>query len=306
MIDLRQTKEYANYMETIGWKVERIENTNYFIKTLPLLGSVLKIQRPKELSSLVFEQIRSLEKKYRVFQTIVEPSEEADSKQLMANDFKQSKSPYLPSKTIHIDVAKNDSALLSAMHYKTRYNIKNAQRNDVWIETSQDIKTFATLWQIEAKERGFFLSQENEINALYTSFGAKTQIIFAHSSSLRANEMSVAISNKNKSSIEIASSQTPRNDILGGILLLFTKDICYYMYAFSTKEGKKLFAPTLLVWEALQIAKKKKVNFFDFEGIFDERFPLPKWKGFSRFKQSFGGEEVTYPGAFVKWRLPML
>jgi len=36
--DLRQTSEYINYMKIIGWKVERINSVNYFIKNIPLLG----------------------------------------------------------------------------------------------------------------------------------------------------------------------------------------------------------------------------------------------------------------------------
>ena len=41
----------------------------------------------------------------------------------------------------------------------------------------------------------------------------------------------------------------------------------------------------------------------DFEGIFDERFPNKKWKGFTHFKKSFAGYEVEYPGAFSKFSL---
>jgi len=49
MTDIRQTLEYANYLKSNGWIVERINGINYFIKKLPLLGSILKLQRPKEI-----------------------------------------------------------------------------------------------------------------------------------------------------------------------------------------------------------------------------------------------------------------
>ena len=42
--------------------------------------------------------------------------------------------------------------------------------------------------------------------------------------------------------------------------------------------------------------KKEGKKVFDFEGIYDERFPLISWKGFTRFKKGFGGIEVEYPG----------
>ena len=50
MIDIRQTAEYARYLQKQGWLVERINNTNYFLKKLPLVGFVLKIQRPEEIN----------------------------------------------------------------------------------------------------------------------------------------------------------------------------------------------------------------------------------------------------------------
>jgi lipid II:glycine glycyltransferase (peptidoglycan interpeptide bridge formation enzyme) len=66
-----------------------------------------------------------------------------------------------------------------------------------------------------------------------------------------------------------------------------------------------MFAPTLLTWEAIKLAKKLNCARFDFEGITDERWPLTrKWAGFTRFKKSFGGQAVTYPGNFIRWQLP--
>ena len=58
MVDIRQSVNYANYLKSQGWIVERIKNTNYFIKKIPILGSVLKIQRPINLN---FETIKNIE-----------------------------------------------------------------------------------------------------------------------------------------------------------------------------------------------------------------------------------------------------
>ena len=71
--------------------------------------------------------------------------------------------------------------------------------------------------------------------------------------------------------------------------------------AAANREGKKSFAPTLLAWEALKFAKKQGCAIFDFEGVFDERFTTqsPAWKGFSKFKEGFGGKSVYYPEPFL-------
>ena len=75
MIDIRQTENYARYLRLEDWEVERIENINYFIRKFPLIGSVLKVQRPEKID---FDTIDKLCRKYRVFQVILEPNLSSD------------------------------------------------------------------------------------------------------------------------------------------------------------------------------------------------------------------------------------
>src|SRR3990167_9669157 len=99
MHDIRQSKNYANYLSSLGWKVERIKEVNHLIKELPIIGSVLKIQRPEKINFI--SMIRIIEK-YRVFQTIIEPKNQNDAVSCMQYGFKLSKNPYLPTKTLQI------------------------------------------------------------------------------------------------------------------------------------------------------------------------------------------------------------
>ena len=275
MLDLRQTPEYAKYMTYIGWVVEKKGNTYYYIKKIPLLGSVLKIQRPLNIS---YQYINVLVVKYRVFQVIIEPKNTNQISRITYYGYKQSKSPSLPSKTIHIDLTKSEKQLLNEMHYKTRYNIKLGKRSKVKVKNSKDIERFTQFWQDCAlKQRGMFLPMKKEIKSIYNIFNKNTDLIFVLHS----------------------------NELIAGILLLHSNNISYYMYAASNADGKKLYAPTICAWEAIKLARKRGSKIFDFEGIYDERFPLKSWKGFTRFKKSFGGHEVEYPGAFVKFRFPI-
>lgn len=276
MLDLRQTLEYANFMENIGWIVERIDGVNYFIRRFPLVGSFIKIQRPEKIN---YQHVAQLAVKHRAFQIVIEPKYFNHQKLIYNWGFRQSRSPFLPTKTIHIDLSKSEKTLLEEMHYKTRYNIRKTQNSKLKIQNSKDIETFADFWQRCAlKQRGMFLSQKKEITTLFRTFGKWADLILV---------------SKDK-------------EILSGILMVKTKNIAYYMYAASSPLGKKLFAPTLNVWQAILLAKKAGCKVFDFEGVYDERFPLKSWKGFTRFKKSFGGKEIEYPGAFVKYRLPRL
>jgi len=155
-----------------------------------------------------------------------------------------------------------------------------------------------------------FLSQRKEIIEIYKAFGEKAHIILVKSVKNTPASETHLFYFKNKGfspGVKIEKSNHPGGEIeiLSGILMLKTKDIAYYMYAASSDKGKKLFAPTLCAWEVIVLAKKLKCKIFDFEGIFDERFPLKSWHGFTRFKKSFGGEVVVHPGAYVKMRLPI-
>jgi lipid II:glycine glycyltransferase (peptidoglycan interpeptide bridge formation enzyme) len=269
MIDLRQTPEYAEYLRKIGWTTERIDKVNYAIKKFPLVGSIIKIQRPAVFNN---ETIKKLSHKYRSFQIIFEPVDLTNNQQLTTNNYKLSKSPYLPSKTIHLDLTQTEKMLLKQMRPKTRYNIKIAKRNGVEIKPSKDANLFSKLWHKFRRSHLLFLSLSKEITCMYQAFNKRTNILFAY-----------------------------HNDtIVACLMLVYSDELAYYMFAAASGEGKKLFAPTLLTWEAVKLAKKKGYKIFDFEGIYDERFPIPSWKGFSRFKQGFGGVEIKYPGAFTK------
>lgn len=275
MIDLRQTSQYAKYLGNIGWIVKRKDGVNYFIKKIPIIGSVIKIQRPEKLD---YRLIDLLIVKNKAFQIVIEPKNKFQLAGINKHGYKLGKSAALPSKTIQIDLSKSEKSLLSEMHYKTRYNIRKASQNQNFkIQISNDIDKYADFWQECAlKQRGMFLSQVKEIREIYKAFGDNAQIIAA----------------------------LHHNELVSGILLIHSHKISYYMYAASSVKGKKLYAPTLNAWEAIILSKKRGSNTFDFEGIYDERFPLNSWKGFTRFKRSFGGKVVEYPGAFVKYRLP--
>lgn len=159
------------------------------------------------------------------------------------------------------------------MHSKTRYNIGLAKRRGVVIKRSKDIARFTSFWQKSAKKRGMFLSMKKEIESLYFSFGDDAMLLFAEY----------------------------EKKLAAAVFLIDTSSTRYYIYAASTPLGNKYFAPSLLVWESLKNAKNKNLKMFDFEGIYDERFPLPAWKGFTRFKKGFGGKEVEYLGKLHKY-----
>ncbi len=88
--------------------------------------------------------------------------------------------------------------------------------------------------------------------------------------------------------------------IISALFILLHNKTAYYVYAASNNEGRKNFSPTLLTWNAILLTKKEGCKTFDFDGIYDDRFPIKTWLGFTKFKKGFGGKEIEYPGAFIK------
>ena len=97
--------------------------------------------------------------------------------------------------------------------------------------------------------------------------------------------------------------------IIGGVIFTISSHgvsnyITYYNYGFISNEGRSSLSMAALLYQGILWGKKMGCKIFDFEGIYDDRFPQKSWLGFTRFKKSFGGQEVVYPGCYIKFRLP--
>lgn len=275
MKDLRQTGSYVRYMKKLGWEVATISGVYCYLKKIPLMGVHIKIQRPGKIIDA--KKLTLLARKRKAYVVYIEPLTKFQKKYYLNHGLKETKATSLPSKTIRIDLTKDTEKLLADMHNKTRYNIGLAKRRGVRIKRSDEIQQFADFWQMCARKRKMYLSQKREIKQIYEAFGKDARLFFA----------------------------CLENELIGAIMTLSTKTTSYYMYAASNNLGNKLFAPTLLVWEAIRYSKRKGAKIFDFGGIFDERYPLKTWKGFTRFKKGFGGKEFEYEGPLRRYFLPI-
>lgn len=269
MVDIRQTIQYANYLSKIGWRVERSAEINYFVKKLSLIGSVLKIQRPEEIR---IDKIKKLSKKYKVFRVIIEPKDTLNLKLLHTNGFKLSKSPYLPSKTLQLDITKTKESLFKRLKKDARAAIRKNSELQLKAYEAGGIEKFRDIWKgvVGAKR---YVPPLSHLKALKTTFKKNSLFI------------------------------TGKDGNSGAIFLIGDK-IAYYWQAFSNKEARRLQAQYKIVWKGIFWAKERGAKIFDFEGIYDRRFPDKSWLGFTHFKESFRGYEVEYPGAFVKSRFP--
>lgn len=276
-MELQQSPLYASYIKSLKWEVISIEGINIFMKHIPFMGGLAKIQRPVHLPNI--EKLIELLKKHKIKRVALEtPSETSQDTvntyiEKLSGYFHINTSPFLPTKTILVSIKENEEEIFHKFSEAKRRAVRKAQKNNVVIHESHDIQK---LIAIKNKSAGLFGS--------ITTYGIKNlwNIFFPkHMTSLLA--------------------YTEKRELVGGVLLIFWEGTAYYWVAGATKKGKKLFTPTLLVWEALRRAKKEKCSLFDFVGVWDERLPNENtsWKGFTKFKEGFGGGTVYYPIAML-------
>ena len=79
----------------------------------------------------------------------------------------------------------------------------------------------------------------------------------------------------------------------------------YYMQSGSDENYRKLPGTIAILAEAIKDAKEKNLKAFDFWGVAPENATKNHpWAGFTQFKKSFGGEEITYAGTYDLVRKP--
>ncbi len=274
-MDIRQSPAYAQFIRNLGWQVEKIGRWNIFIKKFPLVGSLIKIQRI--IPPIPFEEIETIAKKHRAFQIILEPTSFPHIPQT-PHGYHPLKSPFIPTKTLTLNLKPTETETFNNFSKNKRRDIRIAERNKLVIKEG-------------TPEEFIFLKRKSLLEKFILPIGDRKDILALN----KAFSLDICFL--------IAYSSNP----VAGILLLFHQKTAYYWQAAATEKGKKLMAPTLLLWEAIKLAKKKGCTKFDFEGVYDERFPQNKsWLGFTHFKQGFGGKEAFYPEPSVKNRLPFL
>lgn len=281
-MDIRQSKEWGEYLSSINWTVEKIGNNQAFVRPIPLLGkSIIKIQHPQ--NPLSFLEIDQIAKKHKALFAIVEPESLGfDEELLRKNGFIKSNTTLTHTLTIYIDLQKSEDYILASFSENARRNIKKAQNNNLEIKkvflkdvkNDKDFKNFYDLFFNLRKIKKFYAPGYGEFSKKMQAFKNSSVILFAYH----------------------------RGKPIAAVWLGLLKDTAVYMNTGITKTGYDLLANYLLVWEVIKLAKNLKLKIFDFEGLFDPRFPKERksWKNFSEFKRRFHGTLVEYPFPYIK------
>jgi len=175
-----------------------------------------------------------------------------------------------------LGLEKSENDLLAAMHEKTRYSIRLAERKEIAAEIIlEDFeKYFEIFYELilqTAKRDGFSIHQKNYYEGIFQNLH-KTN---AYLSVAKHGQIILAID----------------------LVIVFGK-IANYVFGGSSNEERNRMPTYLAQWKAICHAKKLNCDFYNFGGITTENKIYKGWDGLTLFKKKFGGKEITHSDFF--------
>lgn len=177
--------------------------------------------------------------------------------------------------TLVLDLQATEAELLAAMHPKTRYNIRLAEKHGVkvrWSTSDEDHSKYLQLQKETAERQGIRLHPDRYYEMMFKTLR-----------DAGVGELVVA---------ELDGQPLAIN------LIIWQAQTAVFNHGGSTQSRKEVMAPFLLQWASIKRAKERGMKVYDFRGIAPEGVPHHKLSGVTRFKLGFGGRRVIYPGAF--------
>ncbi|MBI4004924.1 peptidoglycan bridge formation glycyltransferase FemA/FemB family protein [Candidatus Roizmanbacteria bacterium] len=286
-----QSWEWGEARKALGTEVVRIgefDNGNlvnvYQLTLHPIPHTLYKIgylPRSRFPSNTVLDFLKDYGQKHNVIFIKLEAYELSNDR--LTSIIKRSPHPLFPDWTIIVDLTQSEEQLLTNMKPKTRYNIRLAQRKGVQVKESSDdegFQIFLKLYFETCRRQRYFGHNEQYHKMIWQHLKQHT----AH--------------------ILIAYYE---NTPIAAYELFHFRDTLYYPYGGSSLLYKNIMAPNVLMWEAMLFGKKLGATKFDLWGSLPpDHEGNESWRGFTRFKEGYGGKLVRMVGSYDLIISPLL
>lgn len=215
----------------------------------------------------------------------------AEVANLRKQGWKKSEREVQPKNTLVLELKKkSEEELLSAMHPKTRYNIRLAERKGVTVRFSSevtDVDHFLRLSHDVSDRSQFSYHPDEYYRTILEVLGKKDE-----------GDFLAELNKKTRARAEVALAEY-EGEVLAAHIVISFHDTTTYAHGASSSKLRELMAPHLLQWETIKRAKADGQYYYDFFGIAPEGAEKDHpWAGITRFKLGFGGERVDYIGAY--------
>ena len=266
-----QSQAWGDFRKAMGIDVVRTHDWQLTFHTIPhtpwTAGYFPKGPKPTQK---MIEELKKLGKQKHAIFIQLEPN---TTKKVHLTP---SHHPLFTKYTFMLDLTKPEDELLAAMHPKTRYNIKVAQKHNVVIQEDNSPAAFAQYLRLTAET-------------------TDRQGFFAHNPDYHRTMWKIM----HDAGIAHLFTASFEGDVLSAWIVFVWGDTVYYPYGSSSRNHREVMAPTLLLWEIAKWAKRKGLKYFDLWGAMG---PEPDvhdpWYGFHRFKQGFNPRLVEFAGSF--------
>lgn len=186
-----------------------------------------------------------------------------------------------PRATSLIDLTKSEEELLAAMHQKTRYNVRVAEKHGVKVERYADaapiFDELMALFSATAARDKFRLHPREYYRQQLAAFGEKKNFVPG--------------THAPHTVVFVARAE---GKLLAAAIVMFDGEDVTYLHGASSSELRNVMAPYALHWAIIKRAKERGYKHYDLWGISDDA--NSGWAGITRFKRGWGGTDVNTVG----------
>ena len=280
---LLQSPEWAKFREIWGTKVVKVGKTQFTLHPIPHSNLNIGYMARAYPEDIDWKLLKEKAKEENCVYIKFEPNSASFTP---PPDFKVVKGERIFAyATYLIDLRKSEEELLAAMHQKTRYNIRLAQKKGVTIKidnTDKMLDEFLELYHETGKRHTVFNHPDSYYKLVFKTFREKDQA-------------------------QIVTGYY-EDQPLASMMIFNYKNTLFYPYGGSTQIHKEVMPFYLVMWETILYGKKIGCKVFDMWNCLPPEIENPKhpWFGFHKFKKGFNGELVRFPGAYDIVFMPKL
>ncbi|MFA6534150.1 MAG: peptidoglycan bridge formation glycyltransferase FemA/FemB family protein [Patescibacteria group bacterium] len=207
------------------------------------------------------------------------PEEKNSANRQITNIKYQITKPVQPKQTLILDLTKSLDELLAALHPKTRYNLRLAEKRGVTVREGSGDIDFEIFWRLLKQT---YSRQKT---------GHHPKSYYYHIFSAGSSHQPCPVGGANFQ-VKLYLAERGKQPLAAN-LVYFYGGTAVYAHGGSDHNERALMAPQLLQWRQITEAKTLGYQHYDLWGI----DPI-RWPGITRFKLGYGGQTVDYPGAF--------